>query len=653
MTAPGAKVGPLTQADLQAIWTGAVDTGFSQPFVAAGEGAGFEAYTQMFAQYARVALAVDVTTQAMFILPYSGQSNPPASGANEATVVLTISRTGYVNWALVLVAGTLVGEVQNDWGTNGSTPVATGRLYALTQALVFPPGDSGPYGVQAQAVTPGYGYNNPQGAWTDANGNVHPGVISQVEQPGTQYTRDQATVTVTPAGAPVASVEPPANPGVSAQALLVSLNQPSMFLPQHVGQYVLMTSGANVGKIGRMTSFIAPAPPSGSAVVLDYEQAVELTGVLGSFVPNEVVAFTTGGSVVATGAVLGSQPIGAHVRLVYTLQTGTPAVGSTVAGTNSGALGTVQTLLQNLTWTPEAPNPSAPSGSGAVWRVLDWVADWGLSVGNATQPTGGTSAMLDMLVADERLVLRAKGEPDATYRLRGAQVSDVTSPNAVKRALARSLGAMPWCFREVGSAMLGLAGFFYDRLGDPLGDFYDTNVLLLAVVSLVGTFFPNERVWWVDASGYLVAQGLYGGTLPGSILLFVMRSRGPRRLTVLAGDQVVGQSSGASWNVTGASLPSAPEVTMRYQEYLDYLDMRAFFVVALAPNGLGEMGFFYDQKPLAHVGGFYDQNVQATNFYDGFPFLFRQAAVAAWQAVERVRPGGVTWTMLLDGGPCP
>jgi hypothetical protein len=734
VTAPGGKVGPLTQADLQAIWTGAVDVGYSAPLVAAGEGAGFEAYTQMFAQYARAAQAVDVSTQAMFILPSSGQSNPPASGAGYATVTLTMSRKGYMQFALALVAGQIVvGEVQKDWSQSGSVQVSTGRLYQLTQTLVFPPGDAGPYQVQAQAVNPGYGYNNPEGAWTDANGNAYPGTISQVQQLGTQYFHDQATVTVTPVGAPLAPMQPPLAPGVSAQATLTTVNQPDMFLPGHVGQYVLMTSGANAGQVGRATSFIAPVPPNkGSAVTVAYEQAVELTSPTGMFKQGETISFTSGGTTTATGIVLGSQPIGSHVRLVFELKTGTVAVGNLATGTNSAATGTTQTVLQATTWTPEAPPYPATVGSGACWRVLDWALDWQLNVGNAQQPAGGTSAMLDMLLADERDVPRATAEVDANYRLRGAAVIDVTSPNAIRRALTRSLGSYPWCFREVGWAALGLPGFFYDRTGDPAGDFYDTNVVLMTttstayglasftitdpgagytspptvnlsgggagsanfpvldasgrVVSItvnqagtyttpptvtitggggvgctvlaeIGAWNPpfiiGEPIEWVDANGLLVAKGLFGGYLPGTgTFVMVIRFRLPLRMTPATGDVVNGLTSGASWVPATATLP-APESAMRYQEMLDYASMRAYFVVCLQPSPAGEMGFCYDSYPLSHIGGFYDENTVQSNFYDGFPLGFRQLARQAWNAVERVRAGGVGWSLLLDGGPCP
>ena len=75
------KQGPLSAADLQAIWESSVDDSYSQPIVLAGEGKGFEVYTQAFAQVERLSQAVDYTTQALYILPWSGQSGEPAAGS--------------------------------------------------------------------------------------------------------------------------------------------------------------------------------------------------------------------------------------------------------------------------------------------------------------------------------------------------------------------------------------------------------------------------------------------------------------------------------------------------------------------------------------------------------------------------------------------
>src|SRR5581483_10658353 len=142
---PAIKSGPLTRAEIQSVWEGSVDKGYREPFLAAGEGRGFEVWTQYFAQLERASKAIDVTTQAMFISPWSGQTNPPAAGAAKATVTLSLSRTKLLDRLLVLGKGLVyVGEQTTDAGDGGGVTVATGRRYVLTEDLVFQPGEQGP-----------------------------------------------------------------------------------------------------------------------------------------------------------------------------------------------------------------------------------------------------------------------------------------------------------------------------------------------------------------------------------------------------------------------------------------------------------------------------------------------------------------------------
>lgn len=479
MTAPGAKSGPLTQADVQAIWEGTADSSYVGPLEAAGEGQGFEAYTQLFAQMARASAAVDTTTQALFILPWSGQSGPPASGAQQATVTLTVSRNpraGYVQWPLVIAAGqVLFDEQTTDWGDQGSVTVLTGRRYVAAQTLAIPPGDEGPYQLQAQAEKPGYGYNNPL-----------PGTIRVVDQPGTGYSNDRASMLVTPAGAPA----PP--PGQAAVATLVTADAPAMFLPNMVGQYVLMTSGANAGKVGRIKGFLPSNPPAaGTSALLAYDQAVEVGAVAGTFQAGEALQFKNGANLVATAILLGFAPApSGNLRVVYELQTGTVALGNTLAGLTSTASATVSVILQALTWTQAVTPPNQPPGAGENWRVLDWANDLGVSVTNQLAPQGGKSPMLDGL-GDERDLKRTLLEADDHYRVRLSQPNDVVSPNAIRRAITRSIGNALWCFREVGSP--ALPGFFYDRTGDPNGDFYDTGCLVFVQPGPIGVYQVQIR----------------------------------------------------------------------------------------------------------------------------------------------------------------
>ena len=143
------------------------------------------------------------------------------------------------------------------------------------------------------------------------------------------------------------------------------------------------------------------------------------------------------------------------------------------------------------------------------------MTDLGLSISNYGQPTGGTSPLLDALGA-ERATYRTTNEvgQDNAYRQRVAAVSDVVSPDAVRRALARAFrqagGSQAWALQEVGSPLF--EGAFFDRAADPNGDFTDTNCLLFTTTGLAPkTFVAGEMVRWLDVNGDIVCQGWVGG----------------------------------------------------------------------------------------------------------------------------------------------
>jgi len=653
MTSAGAKQGPLTQADIQAIWEGAVDLSYSQALEAAGEGAGWEAYTQMFAQFARVSQAIDTTTQAMYILPWSGQSAAPADLEQQATVQITIARNGYTQWALVLLPGQFfIDEYANDWGTQpgaAGVQVLTGRRYTPVAPLVFPPGDSGPYTVACVAEKAGYGYNNPQ-----------PNTLQWIDQVGSGYTADRGTITL------VGPITPP-TPNLiapSARATLTCFDQVPMLLPQHLGQYVQFTAGANQGVVARLVGYIPAAPPNGSAMLLGIDYAIELASVTGAFVPGEVVWIGTGHPITtytATGVVLGTTTLqNGTVRLVYTVLQGSQVVtGKYAVGQTSGAYGQVATTTQGaqstaLIYTAEAPaNPPLPN-TGATWRVLDWVQDWGITATNAAQPTGGRSGMLVALGKERNIALNG-GETANSYRQRIAAAPDVVSPNAIKRQANKQLGQYgPACLREVGFSYL--PGFYYDRLRtDTGGDWWDTDCLVLQLGFVVGSdpYQRNERIAWVDVNGRFVADGWYGSLL-SSTQLVLIRKRGPNRLTVAGGDMLVSTSrplTSPRIPIIGSTQPLCA-LQQRYRVWLDYLNFRASFLLGVANIGAGDFGFCYDSLPLQHIGGFYDRGYNA-NFYDGFPVIGRQIWGQVYRAVEAARAGGVSWTMYRETIGCP
>jgi hypothetical protein len=509
--------GPLTAEDLQAIWEGAVDRSYREPLIAAGEGGGFEVYTQAFQQAARLSSAVDYSTQQLYIQPWSGQSGPPASGPSQATVQLSFSRSGFSEKPLVLSAGQFVDEVQLDHGPSGPVPVNTGRRYQLLENVVFPPGESGPFEAAAQAERPGFGYNNPL-----------PGSISFVENVGTRLHNVLATLTRTAGSAPGA----PVGPALTYQ--LVALDVTDMPVPANVGQYVLFTSGANEGAVALATGFISPDPGAslGSGLVLSPVLAFEGFTVAHAFrVGQPVQFFDSTPTLVATGVLLGAVPYSGGTKWTVLLQQGDPTAAVQMAQPQASgptATSTMDVIQQHPLLTPEAPS-GIPLAGGAGWQVLDWAQDWELTCTNAAQPEGGALGMLDLIGA-ERDLPRHFQEGDGPYRDRLWQIADVVTPNALRRALYQALGTIPWCYRETGDNTL--PGFFYDRTGDVNGDFYDDSLILWEGTLTSGSFSVGDPIVYqrqVPASTgpWLVqAEGVFAGMIGPISTLVGARSNG-------------------------------------------------------------------------------------------------------------------------------
>ena len=635
--ADNSLLGPLSVAELLALWEGAVDSTYAQPFVQAGDGGGLELFTQGFAQHARASQAVDRTTQSMYMLPFSGQTSPPASGAQLATVSLTISRAGYLDHPLVLGAGLVwVDELAVDSSDLGPVRVNTGRRYLLQQTVVFMPGEQGPLVANAAAEKPGYGYNNPA-----------PGTISSVEQPGADFGNVLATVSVR-AGAPLAGPPVPAS-----RTQLVTINQADMFVPEQVGQYAYFVAGLNAGKAARLTAFSPPDPAHNRGSTVDLEQLAVTTAFsafAGTFLASETVDVKSGVTVVGRGTVLAARVDAAtgHLRVAFAMIQGTVAAGNTLLGELSAATANVDLVYLDGTYTAEAPVGNV---GGATWRVLDWALDWRLSVSNALSPSGGAAAMLDAL-GEERGLPRHPGEVDDDYRQRASQVADVVSPNAIRRALNRSLGGYPWCFREVGGPLL--PGFYFDRTADPLGDFFDMDAGLFSGAYTLGTFLFEEPVQYRNAAGFVLQSGRWGSYLDNTgaanasagANFTIIHPRGAVT-TVTAGDKIYGLRSGAQFTPSAVVANESAEDSA-WQVLLDYLEFRAFFVVGIPDVDFGEFGFAYDQgQHDAYDCSPFDA------FYDGYAAGSAAFNLRVYGAVEKVRAGGVSWALYrTHGEPC-
>jgi hypothetical protein len=649
----------LQQSDLLAIWESVMDDNYTQPFVQAGDGGGMEAWNQAFAQLARVSQAIDVTKESFFIFPWSGQTNPPASGPQQATVTLTFARTGLLNQPLVLGAGLVwVDDVEPDWSPSGTIQVNTGLRYVLQTTIVFEPGVAGPISVQAVAERPGYGYNNPLA-----------GMLNTIEQPGTKDYNTLAALTNTNAGLPVTQ-----NGIASVQ--LQCLDVPHVFVPQHVGQYVTITSGTNVGKVARMISYRAANGNGvdGGAVGLEMLVAVHASTHIGTFAVGEFV--TVGGGPAAYGVLVDATTLfDGTLAASFVLRCGAVSVGAVVTGTVSGATATVDVIYTDAsTFTPTSPT-AVPSTES--WRVLDWVQDWGLTVTNAAQPTGGLAGTLDLL-GKERDVPRLSGEPDSSYRYRVGTIADVDTPKAIQRRLNKLLTQGPlglsWCLREIGTVFF--PGFFFGD-GQGHGDFWDYDAQLL---SGMGTgmgyqlYEPvTQTVNGVLATGKILIQSLPPTTpfVPGSaattgvsagqtlVGVAGVRSNYP----FVGGVPIVGKKSGFS--STPSSVTIGPQQrndagnpgSTAWRVYVDYLRMRGYFVVTVQRSSAGDFGFAWGTAtaPPGAVGGlvdFWDTGPNWNDFYDGSPLVSAQQYLAAYGAVNQIRVAGVLVEFFPANGPC-
>jgi hypothetical protein len=655
------KTGPLSISDITAIWTAAVDSSYSQAFIAAGEGNGFEAYTQGFAQYARASLAIDITTQACYALPWSGQTNPPASGAQFATVMLTFTRAGFLNQPIRLASGGIVyyDEQTNDWSIiNGSStpnPVLTGRRYTLQQDLVIMPGEMGPITVSAIAENPGYGYNNPQ-----------PGTIQVFDQPGEGYYNIDASVSLT----------------VSSNTYtLTAADIADMFVPNHVGQYVLFTGGANAGTIARIVSFVNPnsTTSTGSGVVLEPMAVVETTSTITpSLIPGEPLIIKSGATQVGLGTFVQITPFNTPVQAIaFVLLSGTFATGDTLTGQVSGGVATISNVLN-------IPSFNVETGT-ASWRILSWANDFQLTVTNAAQPTGGAYPMLDGIGADKNLP-RLPNEPDNLYRLRISTIADVVTPNAIKRALNRNLGAIPWCFREVGtepgqvvSPAGSLPGFFYGdnqqglasgSLPDGHGDFYDYDAVLVTGTP-TGTFLNGERVVQVQSGVAVRGRALTQSAVPSTP--FVPGKAGTTGIpgaysfvgvagiqggslgtfTIVTGVQILGKLSGATVTPSAVSGGIAVVPTNRFRVYLDYLRFRAYFLVTLPQLDFGDFGFFWGAGNGSFgLGNWWSMPPPGLDFYNGYPTGIEAIYKQVYSNVDTIRAAGVFWEMQISDTSC-
>lgn len=618
--------GGYTRDQLLDLWKSSVDPMFSQQMLLLGEGEGsLEHITQAFEQLARVSCAIDRTTQAMFILPWSGQTGNPAQGANPACVQLTVSRTKFPELPLVLNFNeVVVKEVTYDASDTGATEVETGRRYPLAETLVFNAGEIGPFQVEAHSEKPGYGYNYPL-----------PNTLVRIDQPGNGFFNDQATMAF-----------------FQGAWQLRSANEPDLIVPGHVGQYVMITGGANNGLICRIRGYLPPdlsaSPPSGGTGVLDTLLVIECE-IGGTPIPGEWVIQNTTGAQGVLLALTELSPL--FYRVVISQRHGIFTLGVS-PDFDIVCQQSLATLLTDVALVPATAiilDQSPVEEIGTVsWKILDWQDDLGVTLFNEQSPTGGRLGFLDEL-GNERGLPRAPGEPDDTYRQRVSTLADTVSPNALKRAANRILApyGMEGCLRETGQ--LKLTGFYYDAPA-PYNYFYDLDCAVITGL-FGGSFINGEEVVLnvtpdlLPLGTYGIARGYYAGQDVSTGRIFIAR-KGINSWESAPGNFLVGVQSGATLQITGL-VAAEGQPQDRFKLYMSYEEFRAFFLMGIPANDLGEFGFFFDNGPY----NFFDSSPFLT-FFDGFPINSAIINRSIWNALYEAHAGGVGFDLYQEWIGC-
>lgn len=636
--------GAITFDELLAVLRSTTDRGYLQPFIEQGYGSGLEAFEALCDVLARVAAGIDRTMQAMFVRPWSGQSAPPAMGAAPTTLRLQFERTRAQELPLTLLAGAvLYEEVATDWSPTGSLPVRPGRRYTLLRDFTFLPGESGPVLLDAVSYRPGYGYANPQ---LDT--------ITGIQQPGSGFSNDDASVVQ----------------GATSALLRVAPN-PDVVVPEHVGQYVQLIGGMNALAIPRLIiGYERPntATPDGGTVTLApiFTARATVTAPVGAFIVGEDVSQFTGAVVTATGRVraVTATASGPPWYLVIEHSSGTFAPTAGPVGPVTGNTSTATFTLEDFDGVATFAGTQLVSETDtAVWKVLDWGIDLGLTVTNPEAAVPGALAMLDTL-GGERRINRAPNEDDEAYRLRVAEIADVVSPNAIRR-----IGNRIWsplggtvCLREVGQQ--SMPGTYSDG-DDDFASYCSPDLDGVRMTGAkVGQFADGERVG--QDNGGVWTFGRVTSTVstplspppaasppaastrvvtPPSPAAFVLEVAGIDGPGFVVGVSVVGETSGATF-LPGA-ITGGLRVQDRFNLLFDYIEFRAFFLLGVPPSDIGDFGIAFDFGP--HNA--FDASPYLA-FYDGFPITTATLQQATFQAVNEAKAAGVGFDLYVEDAGC-
>lgn len=624
---PEIKRGALTLEELKTLWRSLQDSSFTRALERAGFDAGLESHWQMLAQMQRVSQAIDRTTQQMYFLPWSGQTDEPASGARKSTVSLTLARTEKLQIPLIVTPDVGMLHTPTFPTDTGPTIVFTGRRYLPNAEVVFFPGDAGPIALPSTAELPGTGYDN-----------ALPGTIVTVEQLGLNHENDHATVQILTAPKP--------------KTVVITPNIPDTFVPEHIGQYVHFTSGLNVGQYARIVEFVGPNltvyPATGSQVTVEIIVSCNGGTYTGTFNVGEVVTGPT-----FSGTVLAVRYALSKCTIVLSKNTGSVATGDTLTGATSTATLLVANVLYDNTLLAETPIASV---GGASWEIVEWSAEFGLSVTNAASPVGGRLAMLDEL-SQERSINRANGEDDESTRRRATTAADVVAPNALIRTALRALPeGTSVQLREASSEFM--RGMYCD--GTPEADtlvagrgfacsFDLGSIEYLGALTFGTSFIEGEPVMIEDAGGLFLCKSDHGvagpyvagsqNTLLGSLKV-AWRFAEPAR--VGTGYRVRGKVSGAIFTISDY-VPNDGYLARKYRFLMDRANELGFFWMDVPPMPYGEFGCAFDSSKRSAL--------DARACFDGNPVIANRYYQAVNQGLQEAHAGGVGFQVRVTDDP--
>lgn len=221
---------PSTYDDLIELWRSLFPRGFTAPIEDEGDGQGFDGYAAQIRMTERVSHALNVTTQAYYLRPHSGQTAPPAAGARRAVGTVEVTRLPPATGPITLIAGVeLVADVRTIDGT-----VLDGIRLRVTTDTTLPAGALGPFLVPIEAVRVGY------------QGNLRPGTITRFA------ARGRASIV---------------GPTIGAGNAVSDTGVPDRWTLAMVGQYVRILGGPNGGTIPRRILSVTPSEPISVAVL--------------------------------------------------------------------------------------------------------------------------------------------------------------------------------------------------------------------------------------------------------------------------------------------------------------------------------------------------------------------------------------------------